>query len=183
MIATIAHAMTVDDRRHLPDDNNRYELINGELTVSAAPKWDHQVVSRALFRAFDAAAVASNAGEVMFAPVDVIFNQYTAVEPDLLFILSNRVETLIVDGVVQGAPDIVVEVISPSSRFIDRVRKFGLYASMGVTEYWIADPESRELVVHSLIAERYETVAPNRDGTIGSRVLPGLIVDPATLHR
>jgi Uma2 family endonuclease len=72
-----------------------------------------------------------------------------------------------------------VEIISPSSRSIDRVRKMALYARAGVPEYWIADPEQRAFVVYVLEGEDYVPVAPNPDGTISSRVFPGLLVDLA----
>ena len=80
---------------------------------------------------------------------------------------------------IDFAPDLVVEVISPSSRRDDRVRKMALYARSGVSEYWIADPIERTLVVNLLQGKEYAPVAPNTDGWIASPTLSGLHVDPA----
>ena len=76
-------------------------------------------------------------------------------------------------------PDIVVEILSPSSQQVDRVRKMALYARSGVPEYWIADPENRTLVIHVLAGEEYVAVTPEVDGSLASRALRGLLVDPS----
>jgi Uma2 family endonuclease len=118
-------------------------------------------------------------GQVLFAPVDVRFSDRDQVQPDLLFIRGERLD--IYQGhTVQGAPDLVVEIVSPSDRSFDEVRKRALYEANGVPEYWIVDPKARTLRLLVLTEGRYVEAAP-RDGRLRSTVLPDLVVDPAAL--
>jgi Uma2 family endonuclease len=134
-----------------------------------------------LFRLLDEAVAVSSAGEVYFAPVDVRLSSYDVVEPDLLFIARDRLSICRDDKFVDGAPDIVVEIVSPSTRAIDLVRKAALYAKAGVAEYWTVDPFSRALVVNVLREGRYAPVAPDADGRVRSVVLAGAAIDPDAL--
>jgi Uma2 family endonuclease len=180
MIATL-RPLTYDDLRDMPDDGQRYEIIGGELIVTPAPTSGHQRVLRRLVRIFDDYADHFNAGEVFFAPFDVLLGRFDAVEPDLVFLSAARPRVPNEDNSIDYAPDVVVEVISPSSRRVDRVRKMALYARSGVPEYWIADPVDRTLVVNLLQGEDYVSVAPDADGWFSSPTLPGLRIDPTTV--
>lgn len=106
------------------------------------------------------------------------FSGDTAVQPDLLFVRAERWDELNVGGYLTGAPDIVVEGVSPSSGAWDRVCKFGLYADNNVAEYWIVDPKRQEVTVHTLLADLYQPVAADADGSLTSRVLPDLTIAP-----
>jgi Uma2 family endonuclease len=114
---------------------------------------------------------------VAFAPLAVRLGHFDAVEPDLVFMSAAHPRVPNDENSIDNAPELVVEVISPSSRRIDRVRKMALYARSGVSEYWIADPMERILVVNLLQGKEYGQVAPDPDGMIASPTLPGLHVD------
>lgn len=99
----------------------------------------------------------------------------------LLFIAAARVDDLIYTGHVTGPPDIVVEVLSPSSRTYDGKTKFKIHASHGVPKYWIVDPANREIAVFALMDGAYERQPMNPEGSVTSRLLPGLMVNPTAL--
>ena len=171
--------LTYDDLLDTPDDGNRYEIIGGELVVSPSPSFRHQMVSAALFRVIDRTVQAEGLGVLIYAPMDVRFHQHDIVEPDILFIRKERVG-IIEQNLIEGAPDLVVEVLSPSSRHRDQVPKMAVYARAGVEEYWIADPEQRTLTIYALVNGTYQAVdAPGN--VVSSRVLPGLRVEIDTL--
>jgi Uma2 family endonuclease len=152
--------MTVRDFRQMEFDDNDtfyYELINGELVAKSAPSPFHQRISRNIFRAFDTFVTANNLGEVLYAPIDVFLDEENASQPDVLFLSKANQHLVTVDG-VQGAPDLVVEIISPSSIKRDRGDKMKLYERCGVREYWLVDARTRsvEVYVNTLQGERYD---------------------------
>ncbi len=104
----------------------------------------------------------------------------TTVQPDIFFIRKDRLDIYQPDGVMAEPPDLVVEVLSPSTRAVDLVRKAALYARIGVPEYWTVDPDAPELRIRVLREGRYEDVAPE-GGLLRSTVLPNLVIDPAAL--
>ncbi len=180
MIATL-RPLTYDDLQDMPDDGQRYEIIGGELVVNPAPTGGHQRVLGRLYRLLDDFARQTNAGEVFLAPFDVLLGRHDAVEPDLLFLSASRPQVPNEDNSIDYAPDIVVEVISPSSRRNDRVRKMALYADSGVPEYWIADPLEKTLTVNFLQGENYVAVQPDAEGMIASPTLSGLNISAADI--
>ena len=173
--------LTYDDLLDTPDDGNRYEIIGGELVVSPAPTPKHQLVLYRISRVVGDIVERDTLGQVFFAPLDVRFHPHDIVEPDLLFIRRERLH-LIQSKLVEGAPDLVVEVLSPSSRTRDRVRKMALYAGSGVEEYWIADPDHKTLTVYALVNGTYQPVEAIND-VVSSTVLPGLHVEISDLFR
>jgi Uma2 family endonuclease len=176
-MASPAIKLTYDDFALFPADGRRHELIDGEHFVSASPNRRHQVISRNLFRALDAVTRGRNAGEVFYAPFDVVFTRHDVVEPDLLFISATRTEIL-TDANVQGAPDLVIEVLSPSGRRYDEVLKRDLYERGGVAEYWLVDPEVETVKVFRRGAdgrfERAELLGRREGDVLRSTLLPGL---------
>jgi Uma2 family endonuclease len=146
-IRTAPPKMTYEDLLALPDDLLRHELIDGEHIVSPAPSLKHQRVARNLGFAIFSFVRERRLGEVFLAPVDVLFSRFDVVEPDVLFVAAENAERL-QERFVDGAPDLVIEVLSPSSRRIDKVRKPRLYDAHGVKEYWLADPKSDTLEIH-----------------------------------
>ncbi len=132
--------LTYEDLQSLPVDGRRHELIDGEHLVTPAPSTRHQRVLRRLFEAVQAAAVSGGLGEVFFAPVDVVLSAVDVAEPDLLFVSMARAGIVSERG-IEAAPDLVVEVVSPSTRRVDEVVKRKLYDRFGVLEYWVVDPE------------------------------------------
>jgi Uma2 family endonuclease len=143
---SVTRLYTVDDVRSLPDDGNRYETIAGELFVTPAPNLRHQRVSGRLYILLATYVERHQLGEVFYAPLDVVFDPMTLVEPDLLFVARARGQ-LLTEREVAGAPDLAVEVVSPSSARTDRGRKRALYQETGVREYWIVDVDLRQVEV------------------------------------
>lgn len=122
-----------------PDDGNRYELIDGELHVSAAPNFRHQRVVHLLSMELGLWARA-NGGQVLTGPFDVYVHEREYVEPDVLFVRADRV-ALFTERRLPVPPDLVVEVSSPSTRGVDARAKRDLYERFGVPEYWLVDLE------------------------------------------
>ena len=141
IMAEPAVKLTHDDYLLFPEDGNKHELIDGEHVVTAAPRWRHQIILGDLFEALRAAVRALGSGAVVFAPMDVILSKHDVLQPDLLYVSAERYRIVPhSEDWVRGAPDLCVEVLSPSSRGIDEVRKRQRYELFGVTELWIADP-------------------------------------------
>jgi Uma2 family endonuclease len=180
MIATL-RPLTYDDLQDMPDDGQRYEILGGELIVTPAPTAAHQRVLRSLDRLIDDHVRRTGVGELFGAPFDVLLSRFDTVEPDLVFVSAARPPVANDQNSIDFPPDLVVEVISPSSRRYDRVRKMALYSQSGVREYWIADPERRTLEIYALEGEAYVQVDSDAAGRLNSRVLPGLQVDPSEI--
>lgn len=128
---------TYDEFARLPNDGNRYEVIGGELYVTPAPTPLHQKIVTRLIAALDGFCDAHELGEV-FAPIDVLFGEGDYLTPDLVFVARNRMG-IVSDRAAEAAPDLVVEVLSPTTAMRDRGIKRERYAKFGVKEYWIVD--------------------------------------------
>jgi len=131
--------LTYEDYCRLPNDGKRYEIIEGELFVTPSPFRPHQRAVTRLTRHLSTYVEENDLGEVFVAPFDVVFSRFDVVEPDLLYVSKGR-HSVLTEKNVQGAPDLVVEVLSPSTAETDRTIKLKLYARYGVQEYWIIDP-------------------------------------------
>ena len=179
-MSILSRPLTYEDVERMPDDGNRYEVIFGELYVSAAPDRRHQRLQVLLtVRLFDAGELTGT-GEVYAPPVDVRPLGTDQVQPDLLFIRAERLH-LYQGHVFHGPPDLVIETLSPSTRSVDETIKQRFYAEAGVPEYWIFDPDGREVRPLRLEAGAYLPLAPEADGSFRSRVLPTFVLDPAEL--
>ena len=178
MIRTL-RPLTYDDLMQMPEDGMRREVLEGELIVNPAPRRDHQEVVANLDWLLQQFLRASGVGRVYTHPVDVYLGRHDIVQPDLVVIRDSRLSIYRPEGIVAGPPDIVVEVLSPSTRGIDLIRKMALYARSGVPEYWIADPEQRTLIMNVLHGEEYSSVEPDAEGWLASPTLSGLRLDPA----
>ena len=139
--------ITWQDVQQLPDDGNRYEAIDGELCVTPAPSLRHQRILMRLTLALHRLLVESGHGELFFAPTGVEFPATEeGVQPDLLFV-SNQRRGILADPWIRGAPDLVVEILSPTTAHRDRGVKRKLYDRQGVSVYWIVDPDARAVEV------------------------------------
>jgi Uma2 family endonuclease len=136
------HDWDVERLHALPDDGNRYELIDGELFVSAAPSRAHQRASRELVRRLLPYVESLGSLEVLYAPFAVTWSTRTEVQPDVLVVPLHR-DTEIGADATHGALELVVEILSPSTARVDRYRKRALYQKQRVTEYWIVDVATR----------------------------------------
>jgi Uma2 family endonuclease len=177
-----ARKLTYEDYLLFPDDGKRHELIDGEHLVTPAPHSRHQWVLQNLFLSIAHHVRESGLGRVYIAPVDVIFSSFDVVEPDLLFVSSERLG--IIDANVRGAPDLAVEVLSPSSRRQDEVAKRSLYERGGVVEYWVVDPESETVKVYRREGDRFTrpVLLTLIDGDrVESPLFPGLEIPLAAI--
>ena len=132
---------TYEDYLEINDDN-QYELIGGKLVMVPAPRTIHQIISGEIFGTLRNFVRANNLGIVLSAPVDVVLSTNEKPQPDILFISKNRLD-IITESNIQGAPDLVIEILSPSTANRDRVEKSRMYYKHGVKEYWIVDPDSK----------------------------------------
>ena len=147
-------ALTYRDYEALPNDGKRYEIHDGELSVTPAPTSRHQIVLGNLSDVLRAHVKARALGLVLFAPLDVILADTTIVQPDIVYLESSRLPALVERG-VEGPPTLAVEVLSPSTRTIDRQTKRQLYARYRVPYFWLVDLEAREIEVHVLRGDAY----------------------------
>ena len=131
---------TYDDYLLFPEDGKRHELIDGEHFITPAPSTRHQKVSGKLFLAFGIFLKDHPLGEIFDAPTDVVLSDLDVVQPDLLFISSSRT-SIIKEKNIYGAPDLVIEITSETTRKTDEIIKRKIYERYGIPEYWIVDPE------------------------------------------
>jgi Uma2 family endonuclease len=139
----------------MPDDGKRYELIDGEVFVSPSPSEKHQRGSGRLYVSWAVHVEKNRLGRVYYAPFDVVFSEKTALQPDLLFVSKARLRIIGPEYII-GAPDLVVEILSPSRLAYDRVTKLEQYALYGVSEYWIVDPVAESAEIYLLAGRKYE---------------------------
>ncbi len=149
-------AWTYEDLLALPDDGRRWEIVEGELHEMPAPSWAHSTIMFNLVMLLGP-LVRALGGVFRFAPTAVFFAGANPVEPDILVLLPGNPASPSARG-LEGAPDLVVEVLSPSSRGHDLLTKRALYARAGVREYWLVDPDRRTVDVLTLEGEGYRTV-------------------------
>ena len=168
--------VTYEDYCNLPDDE-RYELIDGELIMVAAPRRVHQGASRNIGTPLDVYVKANGLGEMYYALTDVILSDINVVQPDILFVSRERGHVLADEG-IRGAPDLVIEILSPSTAQLDTERKRELYARFGVAEYWQVDTDDLSVVVLTLAGEDYEAAGTFGLGdTVVSPLLAGFRLD------
>jgi Uma2 family endonuclease len=162
------------DYLELPDDGYRYEIIWGELYMAPAPSIKHQRTLAELLFALQLFVKKHQLGVVLPAPCDVLLEPGgTPVEPDILFVAQERTHIITLQN-VQGAPDLIIEILSPSNPEHDRDRKFNLYRASEVKEYWLVDPEARTIEVFVLHQDQYELLGRFGSGQIViSEVLRG----------
>ncbi len=145
---------TYEDYLLFPDDGRRHELIDGEHFMTPSPSTRHQRISRNLLTLLHNYLRQAKAGEAFDAPTDVLLSDLDLVQPDLLFISSHR-SSIITEKCIQGAPDLVVEIVSETTRKTDEVIKRKLYERYGVQEYWIVDPELEIIKVFRMTEQGY----------------------------
>ena len=135
-----SNQLTYEDYLLFPDDGKRHEIIDGDQCVTPAPRTKHQRISANLTVALVSFVKRRRMGLVLAAPSDVILSDENVVQPDLLFVSTARASIVTEDN-IRGAPDLVVEIISETTRKKDEVTKRKLYERFGVQEYWVVDPE------------------------------------------
>lgn len=172
---------TVQDYEEFPDDGTRYEIITGDLHMTPAPSIEHQKLSGRLHLILAAWVSRGAGGELLYAPVDVHLAFDTVVQPDLLWISPEQVPVILKDR-VRGAPDLVIEILSPRTSRVDQTVKRDRYAFHGVREYWLVDPEQKSLTVLALRERKFASHDSGTGSTpVRSAIDPSLEVVPAKL--
>jgi Uma2 family endonuclease len=175
--------LTYEDYLHLPEDGKRHELIDGEHYVTPAPIPGHQSIVVNLLRILTSFVHEHRLGRVFTAPVDIVLSEVDVVQPDVLFVARERLD-LVTEKNLRGAPDLVVEVLSDSTRRTDEITKRHLYDRYGVAEYWIVDPVLETVKVYRRaeegLARRHE-LSLERGETLTSPRLPGLEIPLAEI--
>ena len=156
----------------------RYEIIDGDLCMTPSPVSRHQKISKNLLFEIERFLRTNPLGEIFAAPVDVVFSQEPpqVVVPDLVFVAAEHL-SLITEKNLQGVPDLLVEILSPTTATIDRRVKHALYERVGVPEYWIVDPERNSVQVFRLSGGRYaEALKLGLGDRLETPLLPGLSI-------
>jgi Uma2 family endonuclease len=174
---------TYEDYLQLPDDGKRYEIIDGELYMVPAPTTDHQSTVGNLFGTIWYFLQHNPIGKVFPAPTDVIFSEINVLQPDIVFVSKEKFDILTREN-IQGAPDLVIEVLSPGTEHRDRTEKLATYAQFGVLEYWMVSEEGEtvevwrrkgnKLMFHALL---------DRAQTLTTPLLPGLEIPLERIFR
>ena len=173
----------IKDYKLLPE-GAPYQLIEGELIMTPAPNPRHQIISANIFKRLSQFTDEKQAGMALYSPVDVYLEEENAFQPDIVFISKMRQDIIKQDG-IYGAPDMVIEILSPSTAYYDIKKKFKVYERYGVKEYWIVDPKMKGVEIFiptpkgefELSSKCYET------GVAKSILLAGLEIDLKDIFR
>lgn len=173
---------TIADYERLPE-GAPYQLIDGELIMTPSPAPFHQIVSARLEFALMGFVIERGLGTVLDAPIDIVLSEGDVYQPDIIFIRSER-RAIIGEKNIQGAPDLVVEILSPSTAYYDLRTKRDIYEKAGVQEYWVVDPMGRQVEVFANRDGLFSLAGQCRgEGRIESQILPGFSVDIASLFQ
>ncbi len=160
------------------DDEHIYEILKGELTMAPAPSLGHQKVSRDLFSILWGHVQDQKMGEVYYAPVDVKLDDTNIFQPDLVFVAAKNAHLLKKAGIF-GAPDVVIEIISPTSLQRDKYDKKEMCRRFDVKEFWLVDPANQAIEIFVLQDDDYKlhAIAGGGEGVVDSPVISGLTID------
>lgn len=147
--------LTYADYAALPAAGRRYEIHEGELSVTAAPSPSHQSAVVNLTLVLGSHVKREGLGRLFVSPIDVILSDTTVVQPDLVYVAPDRSAAISGRG-IEGPPTLVIEILSPSTTQTDRQTKMQLYARYGIPWYWIVDAERREVEIYGLAGGGYE---------------------------
>ncbi|UCE08698.1 MAG: Uma2 family endonuclease [bacterium] len=146
---------TYQDYLDLPNDGKRYEVMKGELIMAPAPNTIHQTISNNLEDELRSFLKKQKLGKIFHVPYDVIFSETDVVQPDILVILIERLGN-ITENYLDGAPDLIIEILSPKTAHYVLLEKKELYERSGVKEYWIVDPRRLRVMIYVNQGNRFE---------------------------
>jgi len=171
---TARRKLTYEDYLLFPDDGLRHEILDGEHFVTNAPsRWHQKAVANLIYLFMDFLR-RNPLGEIYAAPFEVLFSLHNVALPDLIFV-SNERAGILTDKNVQGTPDLIIEILSPSTRRADEVVKHGIYERFGVREYWIVDVRLQAVRVFREAGESFDPALSFCAGDVlTTPVLPGL---------
>jgi len=164
---------TYQDYLDLPEDGKRYEVINGEFIMVAAPSTFHQSVLINLVNDLKNFLNREKVGKVFCAPIDVKLSDRNVVQPDIIFVSQNN-SNIITENNVEGTPDLIIEILSPGTAYHDLIEKKEIYERFDVKEYWIVDPKKQRIEIYQNINQRFElNQRIELEGTVESLVIKG----------
>lgn len=151
-----------------------YQLVEGELVMTPSQNTFHQIISGNIYERLRVFVKERGAGLALYAPLDIYLDDENVFQPDIVFISKQRRELVKDDG-IHGAPDLVMEILSPATAYYDLKKKFKIYEKFGVKEYWLVDPEMKSVELFSLNEQgKYLLSAGlSEHGTVKSRALDG----------
>ena len=176
--------LTYDDFLLFPDDGKRHELIDGEHYVTPSPNTKHQGILVELLWTLRSYLETHPIGRVFCAPFDIVFSAHDVVEPDLVYLSHERAATVLTPQNARGAPEVVVEIASKSTRKRDETIKRRLYERDGVSEYWVVDPEVDSIRVYRREGDRFDRaieLTSERGDALTTPLLPGLEIELARI--
>ena len=178
MVSNPRVRLTVQDYLDIPEeDENRYELIDGELYMAPAPTWEHQESTINLASMLRDFVRHNGLGRIVASPLDVYLSDTDVFQPDIVFVSIERLNIIHSSG-VHGAPDLVIEMLSPSTEQHDLTIKRKQYEKFDVKEYWLANPIAKTITVLRLRGGAFEHIGVFTEGTtLETPILPGLRVD------
>ena|SRR5687767_9455438 len=181
MLKTAPRPFTVYDYRELPEGPPNYQLIEGELEMSPSPNRAHQKILIKLIKSLGAYLDKTEKGEIYCAPFDVFLTELNVYQPDLVYISNDR-KAILTDQGTEGAPDLVIEILSPRTAKLDRGVKRDIYARTGVQELWIVDPERQQVEVYDLPKNAdAPTATYTKRQSLKSKLLPKFSVSVAKI--
>jgi Uma2 family endonuclease len=164
---------TYEDYLKTPHDQ-RYELIEGDLVMTPSPVPYHQWILKNIGFALESFVREKKMGKVFYAPCDVYLDKKNVLQPDILFISKERLN-IIGEKNIQGAPDLIIEILSESTAYLDMVKKKKLYAQFSIKEYWIIDPGEKTAETYTLKVDTFILMKRfSEKDVLESTVLPGL---------
>lgn len=179
IIEKISSKKTYKDYEQLPE-GAPYQLINGELVMSPSPIYFHQKIIMNLITSLSKYIENNKVGEIILSPMDVYLTEEDVYQPDIIFI-SNENKGIIKDR-IRGVPDLVVEVLSPSTGYYDLVKKKIIYEQTGVKEYWIVDPEMKTVEVYENNNKEFQVFNKAvKEGKVKSKLLNGFEIDLSSI--
>lgn len=168
---------TYEDYLQFPDDGKRFEIIDGELFMTPSPLTKHQRISGNLLYLLHSFLKTEDIGECFVAPLDVVISPTDVVQPDL-FVVLHQNKNIITEKNISGAPDFIIEILSPSNSIMDLKRKRVLYEMYGVEEYWIVDPATETVLQLVLQNSQFVEIKKYlKDEIISSEVVKNFTIE------
>ncbi len=172
MLLTKEKKHTIKDYKLLPE-GSPYQLIEGELVMTPAPSPRHQIISANLFKRISEFVDKKGIGIVLYSPVDIYLGEENAYQPDMIFISKEKQEIIKEDG-IYGAPNLIVEILSPTTAYYDIKKKFRVYEKYDVQEYWIVDPEMNSVEIYTNEKSHFSLITKvEGEGEVESVLLKG----------
>ncbi len=178
MALQTSRKLTYEDFLLIPDDGRRHEILDGEHYANPSPNTKHQMASGRLVVALDNFVTTHGLGQIFHAPYDVVLSANDVLEPDLIFVSTAR-RAIITDANIKGAPDLVVEILSPGNRNYDERVKYHAYERFGVAEYWIVDPDAKAVTIYRRAGRTFRQV--DTGNAITTPLLPGFALEVSAI--